>query len=92
MLYKFNKISLINNKINLLKGPRGMTLTCFCFVLYEAVYPTHYDFIILQVFRFLKTFPSIFIRMQGRPKYTMCTPKGWLNVSTALCHMLMQSA
>ena len=41
---------------------------------------------------FQKHFLSTFIRIQRKPKQTICTPKRWLNVSTALGHMLMPSA
>ena len=37
---------------------------------------------------FLKHFLLIFISIQGKPKHTVCTPKGWLNVSTVFGHMM----
>ena len=39
-----------------------------------------------STFRFKKYFLSIYLRIQGKPKDTLCTPKGWLNASTALGH------
>ena len=40
---------------------------------------------------FKKHFLTLFIRIQENPEHTMCSPKGWLNASTASGHKLMPS-
>ena len=43
-------------------------------------------------FQFLLTLLFTSLRKQRKPKQTICTPIGWLNVSTAFGHILMPSA
>ena len=56
------------------------------------MYPALYYVIFFRFFRFSKYLLIIFIRIQEKPKHTVCSPKGWLNASTALDHPLMPSA
>ena len=53
------------------------------------MYPVDHNFIFFGIFKFKKKLWAIFLKINTK---LYCTPKGWLNTSTALSHMLMPSA
>ena len=77
-----------------LKWLRGMTsiwgFNMFNFVMKKSI--RDHGFIFSKCSDFLKHLLSTFLRIQRKHQQTICTPTGWLSVSTALGHMFMTSA
>ena len=54
------------------------------------MYPVDHHFIFSDFSDFQKHFSTIFIRIQEKPKHTVCSPKKWMNTSTALGHKFVR--